>query len=270
MRFGVISDVHGNRPALLAIVERLRGEGVDAWLSAGDLIGYGPHPNECVEIVAELGALGVAGNHELIVLGRLEGRSSSRRAHTSHEWTADVLRDDIVAYLAGLPRRLETDGIIVTHGSLDDPEEYVRSETKALQQLHQLAQERPSARCLIVGNTHRQFCCAEHDGSIKIGHRGAMRLDPRRRHLLNPGSVGQSRQWEWPPHARGMIVDMDRASVQFSVVSYDVRAARRELGRHGLPYRSIHSVPPLREALRRRARRLGKLLKSTHAPDRSS
>ncbi len=260
MRFGVISDVHGNLVALRAALSVLRQEGVDTWLSVGDLIGYGPQPNECVEMVAELGAVGVVGNHELIALGQLEGASSSQRAHTSHAWTASILRDDIIDYLARLPHRVEISGLVMTHGSLNDPEEYVGSEEKALRQLNQLGTDYPGARCLILGNTHRQLLCAENHGSLKVNQRTAMGLDPRRRHVVNPGSVGQSRQWEWPPRARAMIIDAHQWTVRFHVFPYDLRTARRELVRRDLPYRSIQSVPPLREALRRRARRLVKVL----------
>jgi predicted phosphodiesterase len=256
MRFGVISDVHGNLFALRAVLRDIREQGVDAWLSVGDLVGYGPQPNECVETVAELGAVGVAGNHELIALGRLKGVSSSERAHDSHAWTAGVLRDDVIAYLARLPRHIEVDRVVVTHGSLDDPEEYVGSESRATEQLRQLAAEYPDACYLVLGNTHRQLLCAERTGSVKIGHRGAVWLDSSQRHVANPGSVGQSRQWEWPPRARAMVLDIDEASVRFRAVAYDVRASRRELVRHSLPYRSIHSPPPLRPALWRRVERL--------------
>jgi predicted phosphodiesterase len=261
MRFGVISDVHGNLTALRSTVGKLRSEGVDVWLSVGDLIGYGPNPNECVDLVAELDAIGVAGNHELVVLGELPGASSSDRAHATHAWTAAVLRDDVRAYLARLPRHVEIDGMVLTHGSLDDPEAYVGSEAKALGQLKQLAAQYPTASWLLLGNTHRQLLCVEDRGSLKVSHRTDMRVNRHQRHVANPGSVGQSRQWEWPPRARAMIIDTDDARVRFYAVPYNVRAARRELARHGLPYRSIQSVPPLRAAMARRLRRFGHLVK---------
>ena len=71
MRIGLLSDVHANLFALRSAISRLRAEGVDAWVCAGDLVGYGPHPNECVETIAELGATCVVGNHELMMLDEL-------------------------------------------------------------------------------------------------------------------------------------------------------------------------------------------------------
>ena len=166
MRLGVISDVHANLDALRAVVAEVRRRGVDRWVSAGDLIGYGPHPNECVEVVAELGATGVAGNHELIVLGRLPGVGSSDRAHVSHRWTREALRGDVVDYLAALPLRVEIGPVVVSHGSLDDPEEYVRTAGQAAAQLDRLQRSHPSARLLILGNTHRQLLVGEGNGVV--------------------------------------------------------------------------------------------------------
>ena len=262
MRYGVISDVHGNLHALTAVVADLQGRGVDAWLCVGDLIGYGPQPNECVEMVAELGATSVAGNHELIVLGELPGTSSSQRAHESHRRTRAMLRDDVVAYLRRLPRRAVVDTILLTHGSLDDPEEYVRTPSAAARQLAQLAVEHPEARLLLLGNTHLQQLHAERTGPLSASLRAPVRLDLSQRHLANPGSVGQSRQWELAPRARCVVADLEQSELFFRAIRYDVRACRRELSRHGSPYSSIHATPPLRPALRRRTARAWRRLTS--------
>ena len=74
MRYAVLADIHGNLHALDAALAALKDAEVDGYLVAGDLVGYGPFPNECVERVAELDAACVAGNHDLIVLGQLGPR----------------------------------------------------------------------------------------------------------------------------------------------------------------------------------------------------
>jgi len=263
MRYGVISDVHGNLQALMAVLADLRHQRVDAWLSIGDLIGYGPQPNECVEVVAELGAVSVTGNHELIVLGELEGRSSSERAHRSHRWTREALRPDVASYLRSLPIQADVNGIVLTHGSLGDPEEYVRTPLHASRELAKLAVEQPGAGLLLLGNTHRQQLHGERTGQVPVQTGSPLRFRADERHLANPGSVGQSRQWEWPPRARCLLVDTARGEMTFRAVPYDVRGSRRQLSRHGLPYRAIHSTPPLGPALRRRATRAWRHLRSS-------
>ena len=260
VRFGVISDVHGNLPALRAAISDLGRHGVDGWLCVGDLVGYGAYPNECVETVAQLGALGVAGNHELIALGVLPGASSSERAHRSHRWTAAALSPDVATYLRERPLRLVVDDIVLAHGSLDDAEEYVHSASLAADQVTQLSRDHPGARLLLLGNTHRQLLYSERGGLQRIAHGASTKLDPSQRYVANPGSVGQPRQWEWPPRVRAAIADMERHHLIFRKIDYDHRAYRRELASLGLPYRSLHSPPPVGPAVRRRARRLIKAL----------
>src|SRR4051794_13573121 len=116
MRIGLVSDVHANLFALRAAIARLRADGVDAWVCAGDLVGYGPHPDECVETVAALGPTCGAGNHELMVLGELPDTQAGRLARESIAWTRPVVRDDARAYLSALPRTADPAGMLVAHG----------------------------------------------------------------------------------------------------------------------------------------------------------
>ena len=82
MRYGVLADVHGNLDALRAVLRALERHGVDRYLVAGDLVGYGPYPNECVAALAELPATCVAGNHDLIALGSAVGSPLHRARAT--------------------------------------------------------------------------------------------------------------------------------------------------------------------------------------------
>src|SRR5215210_662314 len=132
MRYGVLADVHGNLPALRAAVAELASRGVDRYLVAGDLVGYGANPNECVELVAGLEPACVVGNHELMLLGRISEERCVPLGRESLRWTREVLRDDVREYLAELPVRLAVEGrVMVAHGSLDDPQEYILAEAQA-------------------------------------------------------------------------------------------------------------------------------------------
>src|SRR4051812_21196677 len=103
MRIGLLSDVHANLFALQAAIARLRAEGVDAWVCAGDLVGYGPHPNECVETGAELEPPCVAGTHELMPLESLPVTRAGWLARRTIAWTRGAVRPDVRSYLAALP-----------------------------------------------------------------------------------------------------------------------------------------------------------------------
>jgi predicted phosphodiesterase len=251
VRYGVISDVHGNMPALEAVLGALRGIGVDAYACAGDLVGYGAQPNECVEAVRQLGAATVAGNHDLIALGALSEDRCERFARESLRWTRAVLDEATRDYLAHLPRRLELPGgVVVAHGSLDDPQEYVLRVDHAAAQLDRLVAAHPEAGILVVGHTHRAFAS---DGASAT-RRGRIALDGADRWLLNPGAVGQSR--EALVRARFMVLDLDRREAVFHAVRYDVRRSRAELRRHDRPARSVHLPPWRAKALLRPAIRL--------------
>jgi predicted phosphodiesterase len=248
MRYAVLADIHGNLHALEAVLDPLRHLGVDAYLVAGDLVGYGPFPNECVERVAELGATCVAGNHDLIVLGLLTEERCIPLARRSLAWTRQVLRADTRTYLESLPRCIERGGIVMTHGSLDHPWEYTTRPDQAVRQLARLGREHPEAHTLLVGHTHRPWACDQTGQVMRPGHDGKMPL-PSGRVLLNPGAVGQSR--ELRARARFLVLDLEERVASFQAVRYDTAACRDALRAQGLSSRSHHLRPTARGAARR-------------------
>ncbi len=242
LRYGVISDVHGNLAALDAGLAALDAIGVDAYACAGDLVGYGPQPNECVEAVRELGAVVVAGNHDLIALGALSDDRCLRLARESLRWTRDVLADSARDYLSRLPRHAElAGGVVLAHGSLDDPQEYVLRVEQAARELRRLAERYPAADVLVVGHTHRAFASDGVTSRERFSSRESLRIGPGRRWLLNPGAVGQSR--ELRARARFLVLDLERREATFHAVRYDVRATRALLRRERLSPRSVHVAP---------------------------
>jgi predicted phosphodiesterase len=254
MRFGVISDVHGNLSALEAALAELRRAGVDQVLCAGDLVGYGPLPNECVATIAESGALVVAGNHDLAAAGRLDPHGSPM-ARSTMEWTREVLADDARDYLYGLPTQLSVGGdVVMAHGSLGDPRGYIWGGRPAAAQLDQLAQVAPGAGVLLLGHTHEPLATGPSGRTLLYLRRATIAFARHDRVLLNPGSVGQSRLRS--ADARILLLDLERRTAQFAGVAYDDNLVREQLAGRGLPPDLHHRRPPLRHAdLPRRLRR---------------
>jgi len=249
MRYGLIADVHGNLDALRAVLHALGHEGVERYLVAGDLVGYGPYPNECVKAVAELDAACVAGNHDLIALGELSDRRCIELARRSLAWTRDVLGGDERAFLAALPRTVSAPGgVVMAHGSLDDPQEYTATSKQALAQLAQV--EESGAGVLVLGHTHRPLAFARRAGWLQA--RGSAGLPPADSVLLNPGAVGQSR--ELRVRARYAVLDLDARKARFVAIPYDVGACRSALRRVGLSPRSCHLRPSVPRAAARAVR----------------
>jgi predicted phosphodiesterase len=255
VRYGIISDIHANLHALDATLATLDQHGVDRYLCLGDLVGYGPLPNECVERLAAYQPVCVAGNHDLIATGRLKSERSGRLARDSLAWTAEQLSDNVRSHLDRLPLRTHAErGVVLVHGSLNDVEEYVRTSAGAARQLERLEVEEPTARILLLGHTHMPMAHASRRGDLLGPTEGAVRLHLDERYVLNPGSVGQSR--ERIAHARFMVLDTDAGLATYHAIAYDRRGCRRALRRAGRPGRSCHRSPTgLRAALGRTARR---------------
>lgn len=238
MRVGVIADVHGNLPALEAVLEWLEAyEDLDTWLCAGDLVGYGPFPNECVERVASLpGLTCVAGNHDLIALGRLSDDRCIALARETLAWTTRVLSPTSRGFLEALPLRASAGPVEVAHGSLDDPQEYIRTPEQAAEQLAALGRD----AILVLGHTHEVL----QAGSLRPGERS----------LINPGSVGQSR--DRAALASAALLDLDARTVEFRAFEYDVARTRAALRAAGLPDNAHHLRPrPVRRLAGRLLRR---------------
>ena len=236
MRYGVAGDVHGNLHALRTVLGALRAAGAERIVCPGDVVGYGPRPDECAALLADAGALAVAGNHDLMAIGRLPVERTGGIVRETIEWTRDAINAATREWLEALPLELRTDdGLFVTHGALGDPERYIRDEPAAREQLAELAERDPQARALLLGHTHLPMDQAGEGG----------------RRLLNAGSVGQSR--ERLPLARALVLDPRAGHAEFLALRYDVHATRSELRAAGLPPYACHLAPGRAAHVRRRA-----------------
>ena len=257
MRLALLADVHANLHALEAALARLADEGVEAYVCAGDLVGYGPAPNECVARVTALPGVCVAGNHDLIALGQLTTDRCIPLARDSLMWTRTRLSPASRDALEQLPLRSHVASVTVAHGSLTDPQEYVRSPARAGEQLDELSVRAPEAEILVLGHTHVALAVAERRGDLLRSRAGRVALPEGERYLLNPGSVGQSR--ERRPGARVALLDLALREASFLEIPYDTRGNRAALRRAGRPSWSSH-LPPGRAA--RVRRRLARVLKA--------
>jgi predicted phosphodiesterase len=261
MRYGIFADVHANLAALDAALAAFAEAGVDRYLCLGDLVGYGAHPNECVERVAELAPVCVAGNHDLIAVGRLSDAGCTPLARQSLAWTQRVLGDDARRYLECLPQAARVDDvhvgrIVLAHGSLSSTSEYVRTDAQAARQLSQLADAEDDARILLLAHTHLSWAYSHEAGAVLRGRAGRVDVGASGRVLLNPGSVGQSRQWSGA--SRVLVLDTTTSTAEFTLVSYDIAASRAALRHASLPANSIHLRPSADELARGLVLRLGR------------
>jgi predicted phosphodiesterase len=236
MRLLVFSDVHANATALEAVLEACAGRWEHA-VCLGDIVGYGPDPNEVVERARSLVSAIVRGNHDKAVSGISDVEDFNPAARAAVEWTLGQLRPENLSYLRSLPAGpLETDGVVLVHGAVEDEDEYVFAAEQALPGL--LASPRPVT---FFGHTHIQGGFS-YDGARtdRIESRpglgtsfSAVNLEPKTRYLLNPGSVGQPRDGD--ARAAFAIADLEKRRVEFWRVPYDIAAVQDRMELAGAP-----------------------------------
>jgi diadenosine tetraphosphatase ApaH/serine/threonine PP2A family protein phosphatase len=231
LRVAAISDIHGNLYALEAVLDALQREDPDEIWCLGDVVGYGPRPNPCCRLVAEHARVGLAGNHDLGVLGLIDLDEFSYDAAFSARWTRGVLTDESRTYLEGLPAQAETEGAELFHGSPRDPVwDYVLTIDGAVDAL-----ERTKAPVVLVGHSHAALAISLDGSEIEGGLApDGTEVDlARRRWLLNPGSVGQPRDGD--PRAAYLLLDFAAGRATFRRVPYPVERTQAEIRERKLP-----------------------------------
>ena len=230
MRVAVISDVHANYSALEAVLAEIETEAVDAVWCLGDTVGYGPRPNECCEAVEKRADHCLVGNHDLVVLGEIDVGDFNDDAAAVAVWTAEVLTDSARSFLLGLKPSAQIEGVDLFHASARDPVwEYVLTEEAARATL-----ELTSSPLVLVGHSHIALAVTTDGGEVLGGLAPAgSQVELQGRWLLNPGSVGQSRDGD--PRAAWLLVDLDRRFADFRRVQYSIEQTQAEMRERGLP-----------------------------------
>jgi peptidoglycan/xylan/chitin deacetylase (PgdA/CDA1 family)/predicted phosphodiesterase len=234
MQLALLSDVHGNLEALEVVLAAVDARAPEAQIvCAGDVVGYGPDPEACLELLRERQAVIVMGNHEEMVLGR---RDFSRCIHmgiVAAMWTRRHLAESVRSSLEQLPAWADAaPGVVVCHGDMEDANTYVVDAAGAREAFEQLRSRRPEARGLICGHTHHAAFFSEATGFVEIRGERTLELPTEGPYLINPGAVGQSR--DGTVRAAFAVVDLERSSVTYSALPYDSHATIEKLRRAGL------------------------------------
>ena len=238
MRILVLSDLHANATALDAALAAVKGRW-ERVVCLGDVVGYGPDPNEVTLKIRELGAQTIRGNHDKAAAGLMATDDFNPVAKAAVDWTRSQLSGDNMKWLTELPPGpLQTDGIVLIHGAFQDEDEYVFTPAQALEGLLDSA-----ARVTFFGHTHHQggFSYSNTSNNLEILNLrprlsepvAALRTKMDSRYLLNPGSVGQPRDGD--PRAAFAIADLEQDVVEFWRVSYDISAVQARMRAARLP-----------------------------------
>ena len=238
MRIAVLSDIHANLPALEAVAADLPT--VDEVWVLGDIVGYGPQPNEVIATLQALGARSVMGNHDGAAIGTVDPVHFNPDAKAAIEWTAGVLDANARAYIATLPEVRGDGDLTAVHGSPRDPIwEYVTGPGVAAANL-----EAFGTRLCLFGHTHLPVAFHAMDGGIDamIGLPGTAASLGTERALLNPGSVGQPRDGLRDAAYALLELNGERDTFEFRRVPYDIDRTQRLMRDAGLPHRLVERL----------------------------
>ena len=206
-------------------------EAIDEAWCLGDMVGYGPDPNACLDVLLGMERVMVAGNHDLAAVGKLSLAEFNPYAAAACRWTAEHLTPAHRETLASLPARVERGPFTFVHGSPRNPAwEYVTSAGQAGACLEQVG-----TPCCLVGHTHLPmvFRLTESGVTGEWARPGQVVSIAGERLVLNPGGVGQPRDGD--PRACYAVYDSDEASVEFRRVPYDIGATQQKMREAGLP-----------------------------------
>lgn len=244
MRYLILSDIHANLVALETVLEAADLSTIDQVWCLGDIVGYGPNPNECVRRVQELAGVCLVGNHDWAALGKLDISDFNPEARHAIQWTQEQLTDESRAFLDGLEGRKDDahPDFTLVHASPRHPIwEYLLYPSTAAENFPFF-----DSRFCLVGHTHKPVIFRQEVGQedlppqalqpainipLPIAHAGQVRL------IINPGSVGQPRDND--PRAAYAIYDDESGALTFYRVPYDIAETQRRMEAAGLPERLV-------------------------------
>jgi len=234
MRYAILADIHANLEAFTAVLEDLEGRGgaEEIWC-LGDVVGYGPDPNPCIELLRQQKHVCVAGNHDWAAIGKISTAEFNPDAAAAAQWTARQSLPEDAKYLKSLPLTISKDDFTMAHGSPREPIwEYILSPGTAKDNFSFFQ----STFCL-VGHSHLPLVFRQEGDTCSMNQfqPGIGLALGKSRLIINPGGVGQPRDGD--PRASYAIYDSEARMVRLRRVPYDIEATQDKMVRAGLPMR---------------------------------
>lgn len=231
MRYALISDIHANLEALDAVLARIPAE--TPILCLGDIVGYGPNPNECVSRVRARVSDMVLGNHDVASVDNFGLEYFNPAAREAMAWTQSVLSAENIAWLNGQSYEARKPDYLLVHGAPVTYFAYILNKESAA-----YAFAETDARLIFVGHTHiAEYYAFNPDGTIAhkhIQHGGTLALEAGTRYLVNVGAVGQPRDLN--PDASFVFYDEEEQTIEWVRVPYEVSAVQAKIDAAHLPH----------------------------------
>ncbi len=235
MRCAILADIHSNLAALKAVMSDIeKNREVDEIWCLGDIVGYGPDPHQCIEIIRQKSTVCIAGNHDLAAIGKTGTDYFNPEAAEAARWTGTQLTQEDVRFLGGLLLKIEKEDFTLVHGSPRDPVwEYIFSTNEAAEIIPYF-----KTRCCLIGHTHIPLIFECNDSSscsmTLVANNTPIALAGQRL-IINPGGVGQPRDRN--PQASYAIFNSKTRTIIFYRVDYDIQATQKRMKEARLPPR---------------------------------
>ncbi|NQT32765.1 MAG: metallophosphoesterase family protein [Candidatus Omnitrophica bacterium] len=231
MNYIILSDIHSNLPAFEAVIKAFPKK-YDKIICAGDIVGYGAEPNECIKLLLSLGADNILGNHDAAVIGKMNSSNFNEYAQEAVFWTQAHIAGGSRNYLEGLEHIRKEDFFTAVHGTLHRAEKFQYMMTGA-DAMHTF--EILETQVCFVGHSHLPGVFVSRNGRLTGILNERIPLQPDAKYIVNAGSVGQPRDGD--PRACFCTYDTDKSEIGYHRVEYDVETARERIIDAGLPQR---------------------------------
>ena len=231
MRIAIISDIHSNLEAFQAVLSEIEKEQVDTILCLGDIVGYGPNPNECIELAQKHCETILIGNHDYACINKSEMFFFNRFARQAIEYTLSVISEENLDFISGLPFSAIVYHYLLVHANPYTPEswDYILSIDDAIFYFSKF-----KAQICFIGHSHQPIVYYETvDQQYGFTEERELNLDPDKRYIINVGSVGQPRDNN--PAAAFGILDTTENHYELIRVGYNVKETIDKMYSAGLP-----------------------------------
>jgi len=227
MKIAILSDIHSNLEALDAALEYIRGRNIDSIYCLGDIVGYGPNPNECVERIRENCKVALMGNHDYAAVGMADIEYFNDYARASVFWTRDTLSQENMTYLESLPFSYEEETFLLVHSSPSNPSRWHYILSREIAEIEMDYFKQPLC---FIGHSHVPVVYSA-DKSISEHH---IYLDTdSKKYIINVGSIGQPRDGE--PKLCFVVYDTESRELEYVRLYYPVNTTYEKIIKNGLP-----------------------------------
>ncbi len=234
MQIAIISDIHSNLEALKTVLKYIENEKISRIICLGDVVGYGPRPNECVDLIREKCDRTLLGNHDSASLEETDISYFNEYARQAILWTRKHLNKESIDFLRSLPYTYPEGQTLYVHSSPVEPEEwhYVLSFGEAKYYLHQV-----DYSLVFIGHSHVAVTYSLQKGRLEETD---FPLSSEDRYIVNVGSVGQPRDGD--PRASFVIFDTEENRIRYIRLEYNVRQTFEEIMDQDIPPLLAHRL----------------------------